>query len=251
MTVNKDKQMLSLFVDAGRLMLQSGAEIGRADTTIKLMGQAYGAVQMDILAITNFLVVTMVMPDGNEYTITRRINSMGTDFGRIESLNALSRSYCAKPFSADELRAKLSFIAAKPKNQLKSYAGNALVGLMFSAFFGASLSDAIVCSVLSLFVCYISKHLARYCSSNIFYNFLCSLIAGFSACMVQLFLPIHADKVMMGLIMLMIPGRALTNSIKDIFLGDTLSGIMRFTEALFCGAAIAFGFIIPVFVMGV
>ena len=69
--------------------------------------------------------------------------------------------------------------------------------------------------------------------------------------MVQLFLPIHADKVMMGLIMLMIPGRALTNSIKDIFLGDTLSGIMRFTEALFCGAAIAFGFIIPVFVMGV
>ena len=250
MAVNQDKQMLSLFVDTGRLMLQSGAEIGRADTTIKLMGQAYGAVQMDILAITNFLVVTMIMPCGNEYTITRKINSMGTDFSRIEALNSLSRSYCANPFGADELRARLSFIAAIHKSKLKDYAGTALVGLMFSGFFGASLFDALVCSVLSLIVCYASIHLARYCSSNIFYNFLCALIAGFAACIVNLFLPIHVDKVMMGLIMILIPGRALTNSIKDIFLGDTLSGIMRLTEALFCGAAIAFGFIIPVFVMG-
>ena len=31
-----DKKMLGLFVDVGRAMLQSGAEIGRADTTCLL-----------------------------------------------------------------------------------------------------------------------------------------------------------------------------------------------------------------------
>ena len=246
-----DKKMLSLFVDVGREMLQSGAEIGRADTTIKLMGLAYGAVRMDILAITNFLVVTMSMPDGSEYTITRHIDGGSTDFSRIESLNVLSRSYCAAPFGADELKSRLDSIRNEHIGRLKSYAGTMLVGLMFSAFFGASLLDAIVCCLLAFPVCFIESHIAKFCSSNIFYNFVCALFSGIMACIVSLFLPVQLDKIMIGLIMILIPGRALTNSIKDIFLGDTLSGMMRMTEALFCGAAIAFGFIIPVYVMGI
>lgn len=249
--MSNDKKMLALFVDVGREMLQSGAEIGRADTTIKLMGLAYGAVRMDILAITNFLVVTMSMPDGGEYTVTRHIDGGGTDFSRIELLNALSRSYCSAPFDEETLRSRLDEIKGEHIGKLKNYAGTMLVGLMFSAFFGGSLFDSAVCCVLSLPVCFLEEHLAKFCSSNIFYNFLCAFLSGIMACLAALVLPVHLDKLMIGLIMILIPGRALTNSIKDIFLGDTLSGMMRMTEALFCGAAIAFGFIIPVYVLGI
>ncbi|MCI5792890.1 MAG: threonine/serine exporter family protein [Lachnospiraceae bacterium] len=247
-----DKKMLGLFVDVGREMLQSGAEIGRADTTIKLMGLAYGAARMDILAITDYLVVTMSLPDGVEYTITRRIEGGSTDFSRIEALNELSRSFCTKPFSEQELRERLDVIRNNHIGNLKKYAGTMMVGFMFSAFFGGSLLDAVVCCALAFPACFLGGNLSRLCSSNIFYNFLCALFSGIMACIAAMIIPaVHLDKLMIGLIMIFIPGRALTNSIKDIFLGDTLSGMMRMTEALFCGAAIAFGFIIPVYVTGI
>ena len=65
-----------------------------------------------------------------------------------------------------------------------------------------------------------------------------------------LFLPINTAMVIIGDIMLLIPGLMMMNAIKDIFLDDTLSGIMRLTESLFWTGGIACGFIIPIFIMG-
>ena len=48
--------------------------------------------------------------------------------------------------------------------------------------------------------------------------------------------------ISIGNIMLLIPGVALTNSLRDMFGGNTLSGIMRFIEALLQALTIAFGF---------
>ena len=45
--------------------------------------------------------------------------------------------------------------------------------------------------------------------------------------------------------MLLIPGIALTNAIRDLFSGDTISGLLRFAEALISSVAIAWGFAIP------
>lgn len=42
--------------------------------------------------------------------------------------------------------------------------------------------------------------------------------------------------------MLLIPGIALTNSLRDMFSGDTISGLMRFIEAIILALTIAFGF---------
>ena len=45
-----------------------------------------------------------------------------------------------------------------------------------------------------------------------------------------------------GVIMLLVPGVAFTNAVKDIFIGDTISGVMRLTEAVLWAAALALGF---------
>ena len=38
------------------------------------------------------------------------------------------------------------------------------------------------------------------------------------------------------------------NAIKDIFVGDTITGIMRFAETVLWAGALAFGFAIPVMI---
>ena len=53
---------------------------------------------------------------------------------------------------------------------------------------------------------------------------------------------LNQDKIIIGDIMLLIPGIALTNSIKDMLVGDTLSGVLRLIEALLWAGALACGF---------
>ena len=50
--------------------------------------------------------------------------------------------------------------------------------------------------------------------------------------------------------MLLIPGIAITNSIRDMLIGDTLSGTMRFIESLIWAVAIAGGFMLAIAVTG-
>lgn len=42
----------------------------------------------------------------------------------------------------------------------------------------------------------------------------------------------HADLISIGNIMLLIPGIAFTNSLRDMFSGDTITGLIRCMEAL-------------------
>ena len=61
---------------------------------------------------------------------------------------------------------------------------------------------------------------------------------------------LHLDKIMIGYIMLLIPGLAMTNSIRNILVGNTISGVMRLIEAVLWAAALALGFMIAMFVTG-
>ena len=60
----------------------------------------------------------------------------------------------------------------------------------------------------------------------------------------------YLDKIIIGDIMLMIPGISLTNSVRDMLLGDTLSGTMRLVESLLWAGAQAAGFMAAIWLMG-
>lgn len=60
----------------------------------------------------------------------------------------------------------------------------------------------------------------------------------------------HADKVLIGIIMLLIPGIMLTNSIRDILLGDIISGSLRLVEAILMAATLALGMMVAIWLMG-
>lgn len=52
------------------------------------------------------------------------------------------------------------------------------------------------------------------------------------------------DKIIIGNIMLLIPGLAFCNGLRDLIVGDTISGGLSLSEALLSALAIAFGFAI-------
>lgn len=50
--------------------------------------------------------------------------------------------------------------------------------------------------------------------------------------------------------MLLIPGIPMTNAVRDILVGDTISGIMRLVETLLWAGALACGFMAAIFIIG-
>ena len=69
------------------------------------------------------------------------------------------------------------------------------------------------------------------------------MAVGISITLCAFFLPeLHADKILIGDIMLLIPGLAMTNAVRDTMVGSPISGAMRLIETLLWAGALAMGF---------
>ena len=61
----------------------------------------------------------------------------------------------------------------------------------------------------------------------------------------------NLDKIMIGDIMLLIPGIAMTNAIRDMLMGDTISGLMRLIESILWAGSLAVGFMASIWMVGI
>lgn len=251
MKIKERNDLLHEFLNLGEMMLRVGAEIKRVEDTLIRMGKAYGADKMNVFVITSSIVITMHFPDGQELTQTRRImNESGTDFTKLELLNELSRSCCENPLSTEDLKKELEQLNRKP-SQAQVCLGSVLGAGSFAIFFGGTLLDGICAAVFALFICFMQRKLKRVCPNNMIFTLLCSLITGIGICLLtKLYPPFHLDKIMIGDIMLLIPGIAMTNSVRDILVGDTISGVMRLIESLLWAGSIACGFMLAIRFIG-
>lgn len=248
---NELNELLHEFLNLGEMMLRAGAEIKRVEDTLMRMGTAYGAEKMNVFVITSSIVVTMAFPDGRELTQTRRImDETGTDFTKLEALNELSRSCCSAPMTAKEIKRQIERLDRKPP-QLQIWLGSAVGAGSFAMFFGGTFIDGICAAIFAFFICCLKEYLKPICPNNVVFNLLCSFTTGVGICLAAKALTVlHADKIMIGDIMLLIPGIVMTNSIRDVLVGDTIVGVMKFIESLLWASAIACGFMLAIRFIG-
>ena len=245
MTLTKEKQteLAECLLDMGALLLDCGAEISRVEETLMRMGRAYGARHVDAFAITSIITLTMEFDDEDAITETRRIySSAGTDFYRLEKLNDLSRSCCAAPIPVAELRAKLEHVAEGKKPESVILWGSILAAGGFAVFFGGTIWDGLTAAAFALLICFLQKQLGHTqistTGSNLFISFLSGLGVGLLCRLVPM---LHMDMILIGDIMLLIPGIAMTNSIRNMLGGNTISGAVRLLESLIWAIALAGG----------
>ena len=255
MSQQKDESITILhqLMDIGEILLLNGAEVNRVEDTLVRLGTAYGASRMNVFVITSSVVITMAFPDGREITQTRRIlGTVGTDFTKLEAFNELSRRCCNQPISASELAREIEDLNQETPNKLRLYLGSALAAGSFAVFFGGTFWDGIVAAIFGLLICGVQGRLLGYCMNKVIFNLVISLLSGLLICGLAVCIPVlHPNQIIIGDIMLLIPGIAMTNSIRDILVGDTMSGIMRLTESLLWAGALAGGFMISIWITGV
>lgn len=243
--------LLSAALDIGEQMQVSGAEVYRVEDCIRRICRAYGAKDVDVFTITSSIVLTIQDPSGNRWTQTRRIEQQDNNLDRVDKLNKLSREMCENRLSYVAYQDRFQAIMAEPGYpRWARYAAYAAVAGAFTVFTGGNFKDALVSMVIGAVLKAVVSVNRRLRFNRVFSSVLASCAVAALAFFAQwVGLASSADHVVMGNIMLLIPGVGLTNSLRDMISGDTMSGLLRFLEACIIALAIAAGYILAGFLL--
>ena len=235
------EEILTFALDFGKKLLESGYEVLKTQRTMEILCKNFGATDTEFFVIPSEINTTVKFND-DTYTQMREITKGGTNLFIIEKLNDLSRRICKEKLSLYESKELFNkVILQKPYGQLINSLGAGLGTGGFSVFFGGTLADGICAFVIGFLAFYIYNFFIEH-FSKIAVAFLVSAIDGIIAVLLyKLGLCNNLDMVMIGAIMTIIPGMAFGNSVKDLLVGDTISGILTFTNAILISVAIASG----------
>ena len=251
-------------LELGENILKCGGEISRAEETVSIICTAYGATTVDVIAILSTIIVTAEF-DGNSITATRRLTDFGSNnLGRLARLNDLSRKICVEKPTKDECLKRISNIMGITQVSLVKYVlGSMLTSMGFAVFFGdfsagvtweliGSLAlDGVLSGMLALLLGVIARGLSETKTSSVVSKFIICFIGGILASTLGYAIPAcHADKIMIGNIMNVVPGVAMTNAFRDMLGGDIMSGVFRLCSAIIDAVAIAAGYAAAILLMG-
>lgn len=235
--------LLDLVTDLGYELAMSGAETYRVEESISRNLAAYG-LQSEVFAIPNNLTVSIICDDGHPMTRMRRIGHHGNDIYAVERFSALSRRICAETPDVElamqwlEQTRSSRKIHAFPVQLL----GNFLGAFGFGIFYGGTVLDGFCAGLCGLLVGLINRLMdtlrANQFFGTIFAAFPMALLAyGLGAAGIAH----NPDAVVIGALMILVPGLLFTNAMRDIIFGDTNSGTNRIVQVLLIAVAIACG----------
>lgn len=239
MDLNK---LLKVSTLAGKIMLESGAETYRVEETISRICIAFGASTADSFVIPTGIIVTVTYNE-EVATLVKRITSRGVDLNKIDLVNDLSRKIQTEKMPIDNFNEELISISKCTRYSfLLTLIFSAIAAGCFTIMFGGDIKDFLVATLIGVIIKIVTIIFQKLDINEFFINSVCGgLCAALAAISVKLTLCFHLDKVIIGSIMLLVPGLTITNAIRDTIAGDFLSGITKASEAFLVAVSIAVG----------
>lgn len=241
-------RMLNFACELGMRLIKNGAEIYRVEESIKRLTKAYGYENTEVFAIPAFIILN-IEANGKNYTKSIRVKGEALNLERLRAINSLCRNICRDPIDIEEAEKKLNEIIDKPTyNKLLSFISYGFVATFFTLFWGGSLLDAVIAFVggalVKVTVSYTQKQKVNLFFANIISSSLLAVIPS----LLSFYTPlgIHLDKIIIGTIMLLVPGVAITNVMRDILAGDMLTAVTKLAEVMIVAIGIALGIALPI-----
>lgn len=235
--------LLDLSTDLGYELAMSGAETFRVEESIQRVMAAYG-VEAEVFAIPNYLMVSIIDPEGRPITRMRRIGSHGNNLDAVEKFNNLSRTLCIETPDPLEGQNQLALIrqSLSRYSLLIQYVGYFVGAAGYALLFGGNWTDFFCSGVCGILVGFVNQFLDRKKANPFFSNIASAFFMALLAyAMGALGITRNPDAVTIGALMILVPGLLFTNAMRDIIYGDTNSGINRVVHVILVAVGIALG----------
>ena len=230
-------------LDIGESMLISGAENYRIEDSLYRMCRSYGFVKYDVFVIPSNIQITVETENGDIITQVRHIENADIDFDQLDYMNNLCRYVCSHTPDEEELQKKYQEVKNRPpQHPAAKYFAGIMGGTGFAVFFGCNFKDAIVAVIVSLMIVVVGKWLEKREGNLFVYNTILSFLSEVIIVLsVRNGFADHPERIMIGIVMLLISGLSTTNGIREILQKDYISGFINIMNSILGAAGIAVG----------
>ncbi|MBQ8338452.1 MAG: threonine/serine exporter family protein [Oscillospiraceae bacterium] len=238
-----NQQLLNIASRLGNSMQRNGAETFRIEDSIARVLAALGATDINVFVINSCFMVSMKADEGTVVSEIRRCTEKSTDLYKIDRLNTLCRKICSEKMDYDAIIAEIDDIESKKAYPfIVKLLGFTIISVGFCFLFGGRLLELAAALIVSVIVYPLIYSMDRLSTGIFFKNIIASGLIALLTILLSAFLfEVQADKVIIGTFMNLVPGVALTTSMRDIIAGDLISGKNTLTEALIIALGMALG----------
>lgn len=234
---------------AGKIMMENGSEVYRVeDTMIRI---AKNAGEMDCVSYVTATGIFMGFRNG-PYCQLEEVHERAINLEKVVAVNQLSRKFAQGELTLEELYRDLK----QAQKYTPSFhfwtqvvaAGIVSCTLMYA--FGGSWRDFPATFIIGCLGLMTAIGIKKWLQMSFLDMFAAAVVIGVSAVFcVELGIAGNVDNLIIGAVMPLVPGVAITNSFRDIMAGDLISGSARGIEAVFTAAAIGIGiaFVLTIF----
>ena len=241
----KKSSTIQLILDtclmAGKIMTESGSEVYRVEDTMNRIAENAG--QKESVSYVTATGLFMGFRSSN-YTQLENVTERSINLEKVAIVNNLSRKFANKEITLEELNLKLSNIdheAPTYSVSLQIFAAG-LVSCTLMYIFGGTWQDFLATFVIGMVGFGVSFFAKNLLNIKFLDDFLAAFTIGlFAYLAVRFHLAVNIDNIIIGAVMPLVPGVAITNSFRDILAGHLLSGTARATEAIFVAGSIGIG----------
>ena len=228
---------------AGRLLLENGAETYRVEDTVSYICKSFGLTEVSVLSLPTGTVYSFVDADGVPHCEVIRIKVRTTNLGQVARVNEISRGIVTGAIPLAEGYERLDALSrAKPQPLWLAILASAVSAAFFSLLFGGNAFDFLIALLCGAVTRALAVLFSEDSVSSTLYTLLSgALSAAIAVFSVRLYPLGNQTSIIIGAIMPLLPGLAITNAIRDTVNGDLVSGVARTADALLKAVAIAAG----------
>ncbi|MPM63317.1 Inner membrane protein YjjP [bioreactor metagenome] len=240
-------EIINLAVLAGEVLLKNGAETYRVEETMVHIARACGAVKVESFVIPTGVFLTVSDEQGHSVTTMRRVRDRTINLDRITKVNELSRRLVDNRIDYPDALAVLKRIARERTGFSlgPSVIASGIVGSTTAVLYNAGSYEMVAAFLAAAIVRYIAHIVSRLHGVQFTFEFLGGMVAALTGVLLAGVIPqLGRDAVIIGGIMPLVPGIAITNAIRDVMAGDLLSGLSRGLEAALTSVAVAMGVVL-------
>lgn len=237
-------KVLDVCSGIGRLMLENGAETYRVEDTVYRVAVNYGMQGVSVFSVPTALIITVQDQTGQEHTRLHRVTELKSNLGIVSEANTLSRKIAAHELSPNEALTEIDILNRKEPtySPFEEILAAGLICAFFTIIFLGNFADLIAAGILGA----AGYAIFLYSLKVINIRFFSELIASFAIAWLAIFLRFlgigdDINIVILSSVMTLVPGKAITNGIRDLMASHFISGVSVLADAFLTAGAIGVG----------
>jgi len=226
---------------AGSIILNNGGETYRTEETMTRIAEAAGMDEVNSF-VTPTSIILSFRCQGQDHTRMIRTPNRTTNLNKVTLVNEVSRRYVGGSISLSEAYQLLLEIDRMEQLYPKwlKYMAVAVASGSFSMLSGGAFFEFLPTAIAGLTVYVSSEQFEKLVNLKFFTEFASAILGGLiSLLLFKMFPQLNISSLLIGALIPLFPGIAITNALRDLMAGDLVAGVSRGVDALLTAVSVA------------